>query len=1275
MMPRSSSSIPFELSPYDPKKFTVFEVPGDGDCAYHSVIRSIRELYPHIDIPNTPKEVRRLMIRKVSSDDLSLFPIDLQSPAKSAERKQVIRRIKMGISQEGHVDSWAQNEEFTILSNLFNICIAVWSQAMSLWIYILPNSIDNKSKGLEGCLSVIYLFNVGELAQCDQDEELYNQRNCGSHFNFMIPRSKSTRTTPDDQDADADEGEEDVDQAADEGEEEDLESKNYVDKKEVQFIRSASLKERFAFFKKKIEQLNKSKNFEGEIYPILSTAAAMKPPKRSHRLREFADYFVNDELLSELNPTNQFFYTKKQKFLKKFLSIDTNNMSILLFHDVGVGKTCSSILIAENFINIFDKKILVLLPSSLETNYKKELFDSSKLNYTNRSYDACSGRRYLDQIPDWHKMSRHDVNKKIQNMIKDDYSFYGYTKIVNVIEKIKSKALKLYPHDRAMRIQHEFWTIRETFSNRVMIIDEIHNIRMSTDRSLKKFPKVLKRILKFSENIRLVLLSATPMFDKPEEFSWLMDFIYTADQKHMAYSTKIEFNAENKLTASSVKNLQYFSKNYVSYMRGYNPKTFPIKHFVEDPLSHLYTPTLDMITQKPLDYTLSTVTTDNHDEYKFVASRMRGVQLEQYKAYTRKKTHLDSNIQQAIQISNIAFPQKDEGGVLFGQTGFFQNFKVHDSEKQIQVSYINPTTPFLHMDHISRYSSKFYDILNNIQQCTGLVLVYSRYLFSGVVSLGIALEHLGYKKYKSKNILRSNEAPKQHSYIILTADYRFSPANESELEVFNSEANSRGSLIKVALINDIAAEGVTFKNVREIHILEPWYNMYKIQQIVGRGVRFKSHADLPEQERNVSIYMYINTVKGSVETVDYRRYRQALHKQDRIKQVEAVLKSHSLDCVFNDVDNNAFDTEVVDSKGKQRSIRYSPAEVTCATHVDPPSHTYNKRLIMLDVFELGKRVKQIVEAENLYSFTFKYMHAKTTRSSLLKITLDYMISNKVIIVLNNTQGHLICIPTQEMYVFQPLNIDDPKISVYDRSKPERKHIKRFLLTDDETNLNENDNPTVRDRENSLEHVASDLFAKYMSQIFGDKRADAVNEQIVMDMAVDHSLSATNITHALSVKHPLITKSLARGFVTLTLEDGQPIVFDFFSNKALCPSSNNHDGLLQPCGIKQNQKVVNYIKSKLPKSSAASVLGFIDVLKKERTTSKIIHRDPNRRSSGSACITTSSFKIDILQDLIRSLDPKVHVESLQKRSLCLLYEYTLRNHQNFLRPIPHLFGRQ
>ena len=57
--------------------------------------------------------------------------------------------------------------------------------------------------------------------------------------------------------------------------------------------------------------------------------------------------------------------------------------------------------------------------------------------------------------------------------------------------------------------------------------------------------------------------------------------------------------------------------------------------------------------------------------------------------------------------------------------------------------------------------------------------------------------------------------------------------------------NIEGHKIKVVLISKAGSEGIDLKFIRQVHILDPWYNMNRPEQTIGRAVRNFSHKDLP----------------------------------------------------------------------------------------------------------------------------------------------------------------------------------------------------------------------------------------------------------------------------------------------------------------------------------------------------------------------------------------------------------------------------------------------
>jgi hypothetical protein len=176
-----------------------------------------------------------------------------------------------------------------------------------------------------------------------------------------------------------------------------------------------------------------------------------------------------------------------------------------------------------------------------------------------------------------------------------------------------------------------------------------------------------------------------------------------------------------------------------------------------------------------------------------------------------------------------------------------------------------------------------------------------------------------------------------------------------------TNGNQDGSKIRVVLGTKTTGQGVDFKWVRQVHILDPWHNNTRIYQAIGRGLRHCSHADLPPAERNVTIYRYsssaadippsegamqdpilIETEDGAeidtgliyrdlyTETVDEHMYQRVVRKDLVIKQIERILKIVAVDCELNRM-RNQFPTDVDFS----RECDYTMCKYTCEGFVEP----------------------------------------------------------------------------------------------------------------------------------------------------------------------------------------------------------------------------------------------------------------------------------------------------------------------------------------------------
>lgn len=110
----------------------------------------------------------------------------------------------------------------------------------------------------------------------------------------------------------------------------------------------------------------------------------------------------------------------------------------------------------------------------------------------------------------------------------------------------------------------------------------------------------------------------------------------------------------------------------------------------------------------------------------------------------------------------------------------------------------------------------------------------------------------------------SSVAKDSHSYVRAT---RLLDAEEVPTNSYYATKNLKGELCKVFMITGAGAEGLSLRSVRAVHIMEPYWNNVRVQQVKGRAIRICSHSDLPEEERFVNIYTYIMKFKDTMKDV------------------------------------------------------------------------------------------------------------------------------------------------------------------------------------------------------------------------------------------------------------------------------------------------------------------------------------------------------------------------------------------------------------------------
>jgi hypothetical protein len=115
------------------------------------------------------------------------------------------------------------------------------------------------------------------------------------------------------------------------------------------------------------------------------------------------------------------------------------------------------------------------------------------------------------------------------------------------------------------------------------------------------------------------------------------------------------------------------------------------------------------------------------------------------------------------------------------------------------------------------------------------------------------------------------------------------PATLSEiLRTYGFTDNKVGQLCRVFCITSAGAEGLSLRNVRAVHIMEPYWNYVRMRQVKGRAVRIGSHLDLPEADRDVSIYTYMSVFPDQAQSKGSKEFQidQDIILYDQITDLE-----------------------------------------------------------------------------------------------------------------------------------------------------------------------------------------------------------------------------------------------------------------------------------------------------------------------------------------------------------------------------------------------------
>lgn len=305
---------------------------------------------------------------------------------------------------------------------------------------------------------------------------------------------------------------------------------------------------------------------------------------------------------------------------------------------------------------------------------------------------------------------------------------------------------------------------------------------------------------------------------------------------------------------------------------------------------------------------------------------------------------------------------------------------------------------------LAKYSPKYARILQNVLEAPGSSLVYSQFL--DMEGIGIFLVCLkindfqpivieadgeGGYRFSPSTLKHLEKGPSVNRFLSFTGgeergirstalkvfNAKFSNGKFTELSPEMSDAlvkagftgNLKGELCRVFCITSAGAEGLSLRNVRRVHIMEPFWNHVRTDQVKGRAVRICSHVDLDLEDRNVEVFTYCSVfdkeallhpagtaeggfpridqtilngdgmkadeavkmgydvppgVKEYVVTSDEYLYTISQKKKELLENIQNLMKQSAIDCTINREDNKEDGLACIKLPGTTEQYAFHP---------------------------------------------------------------------------------------------------------------------------------------------------------------------------------------------------------------------------------------------------------------------------------------------------------------------------------------------------------------
>lgn len=675
----------------------------------------------------------------------------------------------------------------------------------------------------------------------------------------------------------------------------------------------------------------------------------------------FIKYSADGKVIKQKsNSTNKFSPFKYQKFVRDYMQNNSPYNGILLYHGTGSGKSCTSIGIAENLKT--ERNIIVMLPASLKTN-----FITKGLEFCGAPEYQTNPEAYKEKYS-FVSYNANNTLSQIRKLGSLDNKVIIIDEVHNLVSKMNSgimggsvQGLEIY--NMLMNAQNS----KIIAMSGTPIINNPFEIAILFN-ILRGFIEITYfRITKVSYTYGNTWDLSE--IEKELRKNPLIDYLeVNTINKSIEFHIKVKsYTEEYKTVTQFIQETCELNGVTVKYLELKRLTLFPLEddgnifnnYFVKEDAKSGDTLKNEEVFKRRImglvsyyqisDSTYPTIKANNvyrvemskyqHQIYEILRAKERLSERgsSRAKSTKSKKGAVKSTFRVfSRQASNFVFPEeihrpypdpafiisllKKNNSDFATEKAINKVLTMEDNANNGKISAeykerINNALDKLvengelyfkdGADGLDKLSPKMKLVLKNIQKSPGLVFVYSNFrTLEGIELFSKVLDFNGYVRYGKET--GKNDSRPRYSIYSGTEDEKY---KKELLQIFTSDDNKHGKHIKIILASAAGAEGLDLKNIRQIHILEPYWNQMRIQQIIGRGVRRNSHSKLPPNERNVEVFRYFSVFPKSNQaistdkiTTDEYIEQISLKKQVIINELLQILKECSIDCVLNSAD-------------------------------------------------------------------------------------------------------------------------------------------------------------------------------------------------------------------------------------------------------------------------------------------------------------------------------------------------------------------------------------